>query len=63
MWILVQTNEDKSRIRYLCSHSYDAIINYIHTFSKIKKYSDYKYTSSDKIYFDIRLGEEIKEVL
>lgn len=63
MWILVQTNEDKSRIRYLCSKSYDAIINYIHTFSKIKKYSDYKYTSSDKIYFDIRLGEEIKEVL
>lgn len=63
MFILIQTNEDKSRTKYLCSHSYDAIINYIHTFSKIKKYSDYKYTSSDKIYFDIRLGEEIKEVL
>lgn len=63
MFILIQTNEDKSRTKYLCSHSYDAIINYIHTFSRIKKYSDYKYTSSDKIYFDIRLGEEIKEVL
>ena len=63
MFILIQTNEDKSRTKYLCSHSYDAIINYIHTFSKIKKYSDYKYISSDKIYFDIRLGEEIKEVL
>lgn len=63
MFILIQTNEDKSRTKYLCSYSYDAIINYIHTFSRIKKYSDYKYTSSDKIYFDIRLGEEIKEVL
>lgn len=63
MFILIQTNEDKTRTKYLCSHSYDAIINYIHTFSRIKKYSDYKYTSSDKIYFDIRLGEEIKEVL
>jgi hypothetical protein len=63
VWILVQSNEDKSRIKYLCSYSYDAIINYIHSFSRIKKYSDYKYTSSDRIYFDIRLGEEIKEVL
>lgn len=63
MYVLIQSNEDKSRVKYLCSRSYDAIINYIHTFSRIKKYSDYKFTSSDRIYFDIRLGDEIKEVL
>ena len=61
MWVLIQSNEDKSRIKYLVSKSYDAIIKYIHTFSRIKKYSDYKYVSSDKLYFDIRLGDEIKD--
>lgn len=37
MWVLVQTNKDKTKEKYLVSDSYDAIISYIHTFSKIKK--------------------------
>lgn len=61
MWVLIQTNEDKSKYKYLVSESYDAIINYIHKFSFIKKYSDYKYVSSNKIYFDIRLGDVIRD--
>lgn len=60
MWILIQTNGDKSKVKYLTSNSYDAIIKYIHTFSKIKKYSDYKFVSSDNLYFDIRLGELLR---
>lgn len=61
MWVLIQTNKDKSRTKYLVSKSYDAIIDYIHNFSRIKKYSDYKFVSSDEIYFDIRLGDEIRD--
>lgn len=59
MWVLVQTNKDKSKEKYLVSDSYDAIISYIHTFSKIKKYSDYYYVSGEDIFFNIRLGEKI----
>jgi hypothetical protein len=40
---------------------YDAIIKYIHTFSKVKKYSDYKWVVMDgEINFDIMLGDVIK---
>lgn len=60
MWILIQTNKDKTRFKYLCSKSYSDIITYINTFSKVKKYSDYYFTSSDELFFEIRLGEELK---
>lgn len=59
MWILIQTNKDNTKHKYIASHDYDAIINYIYSFSKIKKYSDYKFVSGTDLIFDIRLGEEI----
>ena len=37
MWVLVQSNRNKTRVKYLVSMEYDAIIKYIHTFSKVKK--------------------------
>lgn len=61
MWVLIQTNKDKTRTKYLVSKSYDAIIDYIHNFSRIKKYSDYKFVSGEEIYFDIRLGDVIRD--
>lgn len=61
MWILVQTNKDKTRYKYLASHDYDALIEYIHRFSNIKKYSDYKWVvNGGEVNFDIMLGEEIR---
>ena len=59
MWILIQTNKANTRFKYIASRDYDAIIKYIYSFSKIKKYSDYKYVSRDELYFEIRLGEEL----
>ncbi len=61
MWVLVQSNRNKTRVKYLVSMEYDAIIKYIHTFSKVKKYSDYKWVVMDgEINFDIMLGDVIK---
>lgn len=59
MWVLVQTNSDKTRFKYLVSDDYNALIDYIYSFSKVKKYGDYKFTSGDDLCFDIRLGERI----
>ena len=59
MWVLIQTNKDKTREKYIVSKNYDDIITYIYSFSKIKKYSDYLYVQSDELYFYIRLADVI----
>ena len=59
MWVLIQTNEEKTRFKYIVSKDYNKLIKYIYSFSKIKRYGDYKFTSGDGLLFDIRLGEVI----
>ena len=60
MWILIQSNKDKTRVKYLASRDYDVIIDYIHRFSNVKKYSDYLWkVQGGEINFDIMLGEEL----
>ena len=59
MWVLIQTNKDKSREKYIVTKNYDDIITYIHGFTKIKKYSDYFYVSGEELFFNIRLAEYI----
>lgn len=60
MWVLIQHNKNFSRVKYLTSYDYNVIISYINTFSGIKKYNDYLFISKDDIYFEIKLGEELK---
>lgn len=61
MWVLIQTNKEKTRYKYLVSKNYDSLVNYIHRFSNIKKYSDYKwFANGGEICFDIMLGEVIR---
>ena len=59
MWLLIQYNEDKSKIKYVASHDYNVIISYINKFSHVKKYSDYYFISSNGIYFEIKLLEDL----
>ena len=59
MWILEQTNKEKTRFKYLASDDYNVIISYINRFSGVKKYNDYYFISRDDVYFKIYLGEDL----
>lgn len=61
MWVLVQTNIDKTKIKYLCSYEYDNIIKYIHSYPNVRKLGDYKWFAMDgMIEFNIMLGDVIE---
>ena len=62
MWIVRQSNKDNSRVKYLASQDYDVIIDYIHRFSNVKKYSDYLWkVQGGEINFEILLGEVLTD--
>ena len=58
MWILIQENTEKTKMKYLCSHDYNVIISYINSYSNVEKIDDYLFANEDLL-FSIRLGEDL----
>lgn len=59
MWFLIQTNETKTRFKYLCSKDDTKLLSYIKTFPNVKRIDTNTYQSNDIIFY-IRLGEEMR---
>lgn len=58
MWVLYQSSIcDNRKKQFVVSSDYDKLIEYIYSFSDVKRYGDNKFISKSNIVFDLYLCE------